>query len=147
MVTGVGFLGAGTIIRSGFTVAGLTSAATIWAVSGLGLAAGAGLWGILAAGTFVCLATLEILTWRFFLGSRRTRAYYLEFKSDEAMREVFDRLRSKGAKVTLVGFTRRQEGVLGVEITLRWTETKMSELEEELVLENQVLKISPTKNR
>ncbi len=42
VVTGVGFLGAGTIIRSRFHVSGLTTAATIWVLSALGLAIGAG---------------------------------------------------------------------------------------------------------
>ena len=42
VVTGVGFLGAGTIIRSRFHVSGLTTAATIWILSALGLAIGAG---------------------------------------------------------------------------------------------------------
>jgi putative Mg2+ transporter-C (MgtC) family protein len=41
-VTGIGFLGAGAIIRSKFHVAGLTTAATIWVLSALGLAIGAG---------------------------------------------------------------------------------------------------------
>jgi putative Mg2+ transporter-C (MgtC) family protein len=41
-VSGIGFLGAGTIIRSRFHVTGLTSAATIWALAALGLAIGAG---------------------------------------------------------------------------------------------------------
>src|SRR5699024_2156148 len=40
VVSGVGFLGAGVIILRGNTVRGLTTAATIWAVAGLGLAAG-----------------------------------------------------------------------------------------------------------
>jgi putative Mg2+ transporter-C (MgtC) family protein len=42
VVTGIGFLGAGTIIRSRFHIVGLTTAATIWALSALGLAIGAG---------------------------------------------------------------------------------------------------------
>jgi putative Mg2+ transporter-C (MgtC) family protein len=45
IVTGIGFLGAGAIIRrEGGIVEGLTTAATIWAVSAIGLAAGAGLY-------------------------------------------------------------------------------------------------------
>lgn len=44
VVTGIGFIGAGTILRTGFTVKGLTTAASIWAVSGVGLAVGAGLY-------------------------------------------------------------------------------------------------------
>ncbi|MHC5063897.1 MAG: MgtC/SapB family protein [Planctomycetota bacterium] len=147
VVTGIGFLGAGTIIRSGFTVAGLTSAATIWAVSGLGLAAGAGLWGILAAGTFVCLATLEILSWRLFLGSRRTRAYYLEFDGEAGMQSVFEDLRKKGASLSMIGFTRRQEGALGVEVNLRWDESGLRDLEEELVKNERIRRVSPAKKR
>lgn len=52
VVTGVGFLGAGTIIRQGSIVRGLTTAASLWFVAGLGLAIGAGfIWpSVLAAG-------------------------------------------------------------------------------------------------
>src|SRR2546423_11715263 len=42
IVTGIGFLGAGAIIRQGFSVRGLTTAATLWVVAAIGLAAGAG---------------------------------------------------------------------------------------------------------
>ncbi len=42
IVTGVGFLGAGSIMRSGYQITGLTTAATIWAVSAIGIVSGAG---------------------------------------------------------------------------------------------------------
>src|SRR6058998_3544152 len=42
IVTGIGFLGAGAIIRQGLSVRGLTTAATLWAVAAIGLASGAG---------------------------------------------------------------------------------------------------------
>jgi putative Mg2+ transporter-C (MgtC) family protein len=42
VVTGIGFLGAGAIIRSGEVVKGLTTAATIWLVAGIGLGIGCG---------------------------------------------------------------------------------------------------------
>ena len=59
VVVGVGFLGAGAIIRSGEgIVAGLTSAATIWAVAGIGLATGAGLYLISAVATAIVLSVL-----------------------------------------------------------------------------------------
>jgi len=45
IVTGIGFLCAGTIIRAGANVRGLTTAATLWIVSGLGIAVGAGDYG------------------------------------------------------------------------------------------------------
>ena len=42
VITGIGFLGAGAIIRSGEAVRGLTTAATLWLVAGIGLAVGCG---------------------------------------------------------------------------------------------------------
>lgn len=60
IVSGIGFLGAGTIIREGRTVRGLTTAASLWAVAGLGIACGRGgeiMWlGVLA--TVLILSTL-----------------------------------------------------------------------------------------
>ncbi len=59
VVAGVGFLGAGAIIRGGEgIVAGLTTAATIWAVAGIGLAAGAGLYLISTVTAVVILIVL-----------------------------------------------------------------------------------------
>jgi len=58
-VAGIGFLGAGAIMRSGEgIVAGLTTAATIWAVAGIGLAAGAGLYLVSAVSTVIVLIVL-----------------------------------------------------------------------------------------
>jgi len=61
VVVGVGFLGAGVILhREGGGVAGLTTAATIWAVAGIGLAAGAGLYIVSAVATAIILGVLFI---------------------------------------------------------------------------------------
>lgn len=65
VVTGIGFLGAGTIIQSRGTITGLTSAATIWVVAGIGLVIGAGfpwlglLCTLLVLTTFVLLRKIE----------------------------------------------------------------------------------------
>jgi putative Mg2+ transporter-C (MgtC) family protein len=57
VISGIGFLGAGTILRYGTSVRGLTTAASLWAVGGIGLAVGSGfLVGSLAAGAIVILA-------------------------------------------------------------------------------------------
>src|SRR5512138_1268559 len=58
IVSGIGFIGAGTIMQGGGMVTGLTSAATIWVVASLGIAIGAGLY-IEAAGT-AALVTLVL---------------------------------------------------------------------------------------
>src|SRR6266853_1344123 len=51
VVTGIGFLGAGAILRSGENVHGLTTAATIWVNAAIGMAVGAGAWGVAVATT------------------------------------------------------------------------------------------------
>lgn len=58
IVTGIGFLGAGAIIRHGASVRGLTTAATLWAVAAIGLACGAGYYGGAVATTIVVIVAL-----------------------------------------------------------------------------------------
>jgi putative Mg2+ transporter-C (MgtC) family protein len=58
IVTGIGFLGAGAIIRQGLSVRGLTTAATLWLVAAIGMAAGAGYWQGALIATFGALFTL-----------------------------------------------------------------------------------------
>jgi putative Mg2+ transporter-C (MgtC) family protein len=58
VVTGIGFLGAGTIIRSGRGVVGLTTAAGLWTASGVGLACGL---GYFHAAVIACLIALFVL--------------------------------------------------------------------------------------
>jgi len=59
IVTGIGFLGAGAIIRQGFSVRGLTTAATLWVVGAVGLAAGAGYY----SGAVITTAVVLIALW------------------------------------------------------------------------------------
>lgn len=61
VITGIGFLGAGTIIRAQEGVRGLTTAASLWVVSGIGLAVGIGFY---SAGIFTTVLGLTVL---FFL--------------------------------------------------------------------------------
>ena len=69
IVTGIGFLGAGTVWRSQDQVKGLTTAATIWVAAAIGMAVGAGL-GVLALSstllTLFILAVMQRLERRFF---------------------------------------------------------------------------------
>jgi putative Mg2+ transporter-C (MgtC) family protein len=61
-ITGVGFIGAGVVLRTGFSIQGLTTAATIWMVSAIGLAVGEGLYlaGIVTTGiTMFALVVLR----------------------------------------------------------------------------------------
>lgn len=63
VITGVGFLGAGTIMREGFSVKGLTTAASLWAVACLGIAAGFGYYALALFGMVFIFVTLTIFEW------------------------------------------------------------------------------------
>lgn len=72
VVTGIGFLGAGTILHTRGTISGLTSAATIWVVAAIGLTAGAGLLFEALGATITVMIVLEGLGWierRYLHGS------------------------------------------------------------------------------
>jgi putative Mg2+ transporter-C (MgtC) family protein len=63
VVSGIGFLGAGAILRHGTTVRGLTTAATLWGCAGIGVTVATGLGWLAIAGTVLFLFTLTILEW------------------------------------------------------------------------------------
>ncbi len=62
VVSGIGFIGAGAIIRSGASVKGITTAASLWAVSGIGLACGLGFYEGALYATAVVIMILYIFT-------------------------------------------------------------------------------------
>ena len=72
VVSGIGFIGAGAIIFHRQIVRGLTTAASLWAISGVGMATGAGMYGVAIAATILTLVGLEVLNLFFGkLGSHR----------------------------------------------------------------------------
>ena len=58
IVSGVGFLGAGAILKEGATIRGLTTAASLWAVAAVGMAAGAGAWVLAVTLTAIAIISL-----------------------------------------------------------------------------------------
>lgn len=79
VIAGVGFLGAGTILRDGASVKGLTTAASLWVVACLGLAVGGGYYVIALAGTVLVILTLTLfeLLQKFLLHSKRGKRVYV----------------------------------------------------------------------
>jgi putative Mg2+ transporter-C (MgtC) family protein len=67
IVTGIGFIGAGAIIRQGLTIRGLTTAATLWMVAAIGMACGAGFYWAAVIATAIALVSL----WPLRVVSRR----------------------------------------------------------------------------
>ena len=79
IVTGVGFLGAGAILREGLSVRGLTTAASLWMVAAIGMAVGVGMY--FASGVAVAITLLSLWVLRPFrrrlrgVGDRRDDSY------------------------------------------------------------------------
>lgn len=72
IVSGIGFLGAGAILREGHTVRGLTTASSVWVAAAVGAAAGTGLY-LVAVGTSL-LAVLVMALWPHDVGGDDTEA-------------------------------------------------------------------------
>ena len=63
IMTGIGFLGAGTIMKEGISVRGLTTAASIWMTASIGIMLGAGFYFAATVATLVTLSTLSLFRW------------------------------------------------------------------------------------
>lgn len=76
IMTGVGFLGAGTIMREGLSVRGLTTAASIWMTAAIGILVGIGFYFPAFLATALTLGTLSIFRW---IESRLPAQFYAHF--------------------------------------------------------------------
>lgn len=88
VISGIGFLGAGTIIREGFNVKGLTTAASLWAVSCVGIAAGAGYYEGAIATTVIIYFTLIFLKKLELHFSKKNRLKTLYIESDNTVGQI-----------------------------------------------------------
>src|SRR5690349_586145 len=89
IMTGIGFLGAGVIMKDGLSVRGLTTAASIWITAAIGILAGIGFYFPAAIATALTLGTLSLFRW---LEARMHSRYYahhmVRFASDTPMPEA-----------------------------------------------------------
>jgi len=116
IVTGVGFLGAGAIIRQGLTVRGLTTAATLWAVAAIGMAVGAGYYAAAVITTVVVIVSLwplRILAYRLFTRVRpEERPLEIELPSGASAQPVLAAVEDLGADVESFQLERSRDGLL-----------------------------------
>lgn len=98
IITGMGFLGAGTIIRHGSAVRGLTTAASLWAMTGVGLAIALGWYFGAIAGTLAIYVTLTFLkTLEQRLGSpKRKMAFWVTMDTEARLGPVLRGARELG---------------------------------------------------
>lgn len=99
VVSGIGFLGAGTIIIQKQFIRGLTTAAGVWTTAGIGLAVGAGMFWLGVCATVLTLIGLEFLTLLFKnVGEHSTLLVYTTDNRDN-LRSVADELQNQNYRI------------------------------------------------
>jgi putative Mg2+ transporter-C (MgtC) family protein len=76
IMTGIGFLGAGVIVKEGVSVRGLTTAASIWITAAIGVLCGAGFYFPVVLGTLLTLGTLSVFRW---IEGRMPSLFYVHY--------------------------------------------------------------------
>ena len=108
IVTGIGFLGAGAIIRQGLSVRGLTTAATLWLVAAIGMAVGAGYYSAALIATFGALLTL---------GPLRIVAYRATKRFRPATERLLVEVPAGGSPAPVIEAVERYGRVVSLELT------------------------------
>lgn len=110
IMTGIGFLGAGVIMREGLTVRGLTTAASIWTTAGIGILAGIGFYFPAALATALALGTLALFRWiEARMPAQIYAQFHVRFTRGNAMSEPELRGLVKGLGFTVANLHYRLE--------------------------------------
>ena len=110
IVSGIGFLGAGTIIFQKQFVRGLTTAAGLWATAGIGMAIGGGLYGLGVAATLLTLASLELLTLLFKNVGLRTMIVRFTTHRQENLTKILNELDQRHYRIISYKTTEEHHG-------------------------------------
>ena len=111
VLTGIGFLCGGVIFREGASVRGLTTAASLWTTSSLGILFGVGFYSLAIAGTIATVIILSAVTAsESFLPQRRYTRIKIRYRRDATISDDYfcDQLRALGFRLTTV--SRRMDG-------------------------------------
>ena len=111
IVSGMGFLAGGAILRTGLTVQGLTTAAALWLVGAIGMAAGSGMYVEAAFVTLLGVLALTILRRFEDKDTRKQQRRRIEVVLGPAgsARQIAARLRESGVAVSTLGYDRSVE--------------------------------------
>jgi putative Mg2+ transporter-C (MgtC) family protein len=122
VVSGIGFLGAGAILKYGTSIRGLTTAASLWTTAAIGMAAGAGEWLIAGVGTFITVFSLWPLN-AFVARLHRPGAHLVRLRLEvgrlEALGDVSRLLADRRVEMAGINSQRVGKGRYEVELTLR----------------------------
>ncbi|WP_163853170.1 MgtC/SapB family protein [Paenibacillus elgii] len=145
VISGIGFLGAGTIIRTGPTVSGLTTAASLWVVAAIGLAVGAGFYYgavVSTAAVIVSLFLLNKVEKAALAKTKRKREVEVElWDGDGNLGAMLNRIKAAGASVTVLHLESRAKETEGgfrqalcVRMALKTTAGQYEHVVQELVV-------------
>lgn len=111
VISGIGFLGAGTIIVTGVNVKGLTTAASIWAVAGLGLVVGVGMIEIAILTTVIIIFSLLFLNnIEKLISKKDTRKYLLITVTDiKVIDRIFSRFNDHNVEINNINFEKNNQ--------------------------------------
>jgi putative Mg2+ transporter-C (MgtC) family protein len=122
VVSGIGFLGAGAILKYGTSIRGLTTAASLWTAAAIGMAAGAGEWVIAAVGTFIVIFSLwplNALVERIHRPGTSSIKIRLEVGRLAAVGDVSRLLADRRVEIAGINSQRTGKGRYEVELELR----------------------------
>ena len=116
VISGIGFLGAGTILREGSTVKGLTTAASMWAVGCIGLVVGGGYYELSIISTLTVFVTLKIFgkVQYKYDNTHEVYLFHIKYTNDYSIETLFQYLNKRS--IQLVSFRYNEEDA---EFTLR----------------------------
>lgn len=142
IVTGVGFLGAGVIVKDGPTIRGLTTAASIWLVASLGMGAALGMYALIfAVAIFVLLVLILLPPIERWLDRKHDFAeFHITIKnSDKEEDKIHDIFYDFGVEIAELRYTREVKGERILHIKANMTAQQREELGAELVSESAVI--------
>lgn len=99
VVSGIGFIGAGTIIFQKHVVRGLTTAAGLWVTAAIGMTSGAGLYTLAVSATVLVLLSLEALNWVLSRVGERTVVVTFSSLSQQKIKNTIDAMRAEGIAI------------------------------------------------
>lgn len=127
VISGIGFLGAGTIIKEGVSVKGLTTAASLWAVSCVGIAIGIGFYsGALVTTAIIFLTLIVLKKTQSRIASQKNVRIYVHTKIQKGqVKELSEIIEGTGAKVLKTDFINTdRDGEMVLRFSLDYTNQK-----------------------
>lgn len=123
VISGIGFLGAGTIIKEGSSIKGLTTAASLWAVACIGLTIGSGLYLESTLATAAVFCTLRGLRFfeKYMLKNKKSAILQLKmYNSSEKMAEVLKILAKNEFQIVQLQISNMKDNIAKIEFAVTY---------------------------